>query len=130
VLSLKLDDFWELLALHNLIMEAKFHDNPNKPEIQVSPYVSSIAEKVLEALIAVENPPKGFSSESWIEWREASRDRREFRVLLNKIAEFKDWDNLEFSKKADFMEVVLSPLKASEQLKLEVINESPSNKKL
>ncbi len=51
-INLEVASYWELLALHNVLMEAKFHTDPNKPEIQVSPHVKSLANKVFDALIS------------------------------------------------------------------------------
>ena len=56
-MNLYIENFYELNALWAVIMEAKFHDDPDKPEIQGSPFVSNIAERVLELMI--EHGPTG-----------------------------------------------------------------------
>ena len=50
-MNLHIENFYELNALWAAIMEAKFHDDPDKPEVQGSPFVSNVAERVLELMI-------------------------------------------------------------------------------
>jgi hypothetical protein len=56
-MNLHIENFYELNALWAAIMEAKFHDDPDKPEVQGSPLVSNVAERVLELMI--EHGPDG-----------------------------------------------------------------------
>jgi len=121
VINLELSDYWELLALHNVLMEAKFHDNPLKPEIQLSPHVQSLANKVFDTLIRVEAPAPGFSSDAWMNWREASKDRREVQVLLNKISSDQNWINLNQSERVEYIETFMAPLTLTTELQSEIV---------
>jgi len=121
VINLELSDYWELLALHNVLMEAKFHENPLKPEIQLSPHVQSLANKVFETLISVEAPAPGFDRNGWLSWREASKDRREVQMLLNKISSDANWGNLCQSERVKYIQTFMAPLKLSEKLQSQLV---------
>ena len=51
MITIPIDGEDELLALWNVLAEAKFHDSPTKPEIQGSPYVASVSNRVYQLLI-------------------------------------------------------------------------------
>ncbi len=121
MINLELADYWELLALHNVLMEAKFHDNPLKPEIQLSPHVQSLANKVFDTLISVEAPAPGFDRDGWLSWRETSKDRREVQVLLNKISSDENWVNLSQSERVEYIQIFMAPLKLSKKLQSEIV---------
>ena len=121
MINLELSDYWELLALHNVLMEAKFHENPLKPEIQLSPHVQSLANKVFETLISVEAPAPGFDRNGWLSWREASKDRREVQMLLNKISSDANWGNLCQSERVKYIQTFMAPLKLSEKLQSQLV---------
>ncbi len=121
MINLELSDYWELLALHNVLMEAKFHDNPFKPEIQLSPHVQSLANKVFETLISVEAPAPGFSKDGWLNWQMASKDRREVQVLLRKISSDPNWVNLSQSERVGYIQTFMAPLKLAKELQSEIV---------
>jgi hypothetical protein len=102
-------------------MEAKFHENPLKPEIQLSPHVQSLANKVFDTLISVEAPAPGFSRDAWLEWREASKDRREVQVLLDKTSSDPNWVNLSQSERIEYIQTFMAPLKLSKELQSEIV---------
>ncbi|QFT13079.1 hypothetical protein [Vibrio sp. THAF190c] len=121
MINIELSDYWELLALHNVLMEAKFHENPFKPEIQLSPHVKSLTDKVFEALINTESPAPGFDKAGWLTWRKATEDRREVKLLLNKISSDPSWVHLNHSERAEYIQTFMSPLKIDEDLKTKII---------
>ena len=47
-MNLEVKNYYEANALWAVIMEAKFSDEPDKPELQGSPFVSDLAERTLK----------------------------------------------------------------------------------
>ncbi|GMM90618.1 hypothetical protein [Vibrio fortis] len=121
MINIELSDYWELLALHNVLMEAKFNENPFKPEIQLSPHVKRLTDKVFEALINTEAPAQGFDKAGRLTWRKATEDRREVKLLLNKISSDPSWVHLNHSERAEYIQTFMSPLKIDEDLKTKII---------
>ncbi len=115
-MNLEISDYWELLALHNVLMEAKFHENPFKPEIQHSPYVQNIANKVFEALVNSEFTANGLDKASWLSWREADKDRREVILLINKISTEPSWSDMSKDERIEYIRIFMAPLILEEKL--------------
>ena len=121
MINIELSDYWELLALHNVLMEAKFHENPFNLGIQLSPHVKSLTDKVFEALINTDAPASGFDKAGWLEWRKATKDRREVKLLLNKISSDPIWVDLNHSERAEYIQTFMSPLKIEKDLEAKII---------
>ena len=49
-----IDDERELYALWIALLEVKFHPDPEMPELQGSPFIANLANRVTDALIANE----------------------------------------------------------------------------
>jgi hypothetical protein len=47
---LSITDYYELLALHRIVLEAKFHSDPDDRDIADSPIAAALANQIVEAL--------------------------------------------------------------------------------
>lgn len=114
----------ELHALHRAIMSAKFTPNPEDPAINGSPHIASVANRVLDLIIEVEQK----SSEGvrlWEEWRTIDNSRREWRVAFD-FMDYKKWSTWDARRKREFARIVLSPFKFDEQVLAEFVAEAES----
>jgi hypothetical protein len=118
-----ISNYDELIALHRVVMEAKFSIDPNDPAIQGSPLVAIIADQVIEALMNVEISKEGEASRiKWQRWREISPERREYQIIQDKIRAEALWKAWSFDEQADYIKILVSPLTISEELINELIN--------
>lgn len=76
MIELKIEDKYELQALHKALMEAKFHPEPKQPIIQQSPMVARVMNQVVDQLEKInwvteaERRFKGIEYKNdWSEWR-------------------------------------------------------------
>lgn len=112
-------DPMELLALHRALMEAKFHPNPESREIQGSPFVARIAERVVDALIQneISEGRKG-TADSWTAWRDAAKHDRCLSVAKQRLAETSKsiWESMASDARRAYVRDLLSPLIADDGL--------------
>lgn len=115
--TFEVSDYYELLALHRALMEAKFTFFPNDREIAGSPFVAKISHQVVETLIQVElargHPKK---AERWEKWRRIDVTRREWKIALQRISESmkrfpKQWQKWTTQQKVEYCQNVISPFK-------------------
>jgi hypothetical protein len=112
-----IDSYDELRALHRALMEAKFSESPNDPAIQGSPLLSSISNRVVEALIAIEITKEGeISRAKWQEWRQLTPIRREYKIVRAKLRSEAAWKNWSSPEKIKYVKDLISPLQASEEI--------------
>jgi hypothetical protein len=122
-MAFSIDNYYELMALHRVIMEAKFSIDPNDLEIQRSPMVANIANQVVEALIDMEVSKEGESSRSkWQEWRKFSPDRREYKIVQAKIKSEALWKTWSFDEQKTYIKDLVSPLQISDELVSQLIS--------
>jgi hypothetical protein len=103
----------ELMALHRALFEAKFAERPNDRDIAGSPFVASIANRVVDMLAATDP--------GWNEWREARKHERCLSVVRTRIAECAPWMDWSSDKRREYASALLSPLVADEALMSELI---------
>ena len=105
-----------LLALHNVLMEAKFSEKPKKKEIISSPFVANLANKVCDILedkykpsrmdILRKRPPE---YNAWKEWREnPCMDQLSSHILRHSPEEWMTWES---TQKEVWLKNVLAPYK-------------------
>lgn len=83
--SLVLDDYYELLALHRALLEAKFCDEPNDLDVSGSPIIARLYQKLIPVLIQAEVEKKGDTArQSWSHWLRLDATRREWGVALKR----------------------------------------------
>lgn len=107
-------DKYELLALHRGLMEARFCDVANDPDVSGSPILAKIHREIVSALMALDKPVGG-SREQWQEWLIIRADRREWSVALARAAESAWWPRLDGVEKIKAARDLLSPFVLSDQ---------------
>lgn len=63
------NDYYELLALHKALIEAKFNIDPQNESIAGSPIIADICNKVVDELSSMEEDKSSGGREKWSEWR-------------------------------------------------------------
>ncbi|NJN30586.1 MAG: hypothetical protein HC824_09260 [Synechococcales cyanobacterium RM1_1_8] len=112
-----IENYDELMALHRVVMEAKFSVEPNDPVIQGSPFVSTIANQVVEALIEMEVEKEGETSRlKWQEWRKLSPERREYQIIQAKLKSNTSWKTWNFDQQVKYVKDLASPLQVADEL--------------
>lgn len=101
----------ELLALHRGLMEARFCEVPNDPDVSGSPILSEIHRKLVEVIVAGETVR---STEQWRQWLQLSDDRREWNVALDRAIHSTRWKGLDGDEKRKLALDLLSPFDVSE----------------
>lgn len=122
-MNFSINDYYELMALHRVIMEAKFSTDPSDSAIQGSPYVATIANQAIEVLIEIEVSKEGESSRlKWQEWRKISPDRREYKIVQTKIKSEALWKTWSFDEQTTYIKDLVSPLQISDEMVSELIS--------
>ena len=118
----------ELRVLLKALIEAKFHPAPECREIQGSPYVASLCERVVEAIAGCEESKGKFgNAERTRAWYREGRNESVLRAVRRQIAEHantKLWLEWPTEKRADFVRVLLSPYVADDGLVNELIEDT------
>ena len=118
---IEIDDYWELLALHKAIMEVKFGKVENR-EFLTSPFLASVAKKVLIALVEADRKKNGSDKASgWDSWKIVDESRSEWVKLLKFIDENERYKTLSNDDVAREIRDVLSPLEISDDTVFELI---------
>jgi hypothetical protein len=116
-MTFAIDNYYELLALHRTIMEAKFSADPNDSCIQGSPFVAAVANRVVEALIEMETHREGESAVAkWHDWRHISPERREYQMVESTLQSNPFWKTLGSAEQIKYVEDLVSPLQISHEL--------------
>lgn len=106
----------ELLALHKVLMAAKFHPEPNLPECQGNPLVASIADRVCETLIEIERSAGNKKAVAeWERWRTADMERLESKLLLKRISASNWWSSADENSRRTFINAFMAPLKLNDK---------------
>ena len=102
----------ELQVLHRALMEAKFAERPSDTAIPGSPYLADMANRVVAKLSELDP--------SWTEWRKARGHEEMLAIVKRHIEECRRWTEWTKEEKVCYVNILLSPLVADEQL-LEVL---------
>ena len=113
--ELVVSSYYDLLALHRVILEAKFNSNPNDRDISASPIVSKIANDVVSNLIAHDEGQLEHV-ERWQTWRRIDSSRKEWTVALQRASERSDWDQFSVSEQGNLIRNILAPFEIDEKL--------------
>lgn len=118
-------DFNEVQALHRALMEAKFAENPVDTAVCGSPFVAAVANRVVDTLIEMERHSGGDErARHWEEWRQVTPSRREWKVALSRVEPGGPWSSWSVEEKRRFAELLLSPLRATDQLLDQFVREA------
>jgi len=114
--------YYELLALHRALLEAKFCDEPNDNDVSGSPTVASLHRQLVDVLIEAESERKGEDARSsWVKWLALSSDRREWKVALDRARSEPQWDGWTEEDRLSYAEALLSPFSVPDDLLAEFI---------
>jgi hypothetical protein len=117
-----IDDYDQLMALHRVMMEAKFTPEPNDRDIQGSPLVAAIADQIVECLTDMDSAKTGAAARSkWQAWRTISPERREYQIIQAKLNSESAWRKLSAAEQTQYVKDLVSPLLISDQLIRELI---------
>jgi len=115
-------DYYELLALHRALLEAKFCDEPNDNDVSGSPIVASLHRQLVEALVEAESERKGVEARSaWTKWLALSSGRREWKVALGRARSEPQWNGWTEKDRLSYARALLSPFSVSDELLAEFI---------
>lgn len=128
MINLEIKDKFELNALHKALMEAKFHDNPNQPIVQSSPMVANVMNKVVDELEKINWATEADKKYKKIQWKNTWKDWRENpseeMVLPVLRLHVDDISKMEGQAKIDYLRILASPYKVSDELLLELHNKA------
>jgi hypothetical protein len=108
--------YFELLALHRAIVEAKFgHDQANDVDILGSPLLSNLANRVVETLVAMETKTgKDSSAARWKKWRLLDPSRREWGIIAQRLKNCDQWKDWTADERSKYLDCVISPFQLSD----------------
>jgi len=103
----------ELVALHRGLLEARFCEIPNDPDVSGSPILSRLHREVISQIISCESSQK---AQAWKRWLEISPSRREWSVAIDRARASSVWKNSTDNIKAEFAIDLLSPFETTDSL--------------
>ena len=106
-MKIDLSSYDELRCLHLTICEAKFHDAPDRREIQGSPLVAETANKVFDLLIS--EAPSVEKANGWKAHRVLQSNYIIFPVIKERCHEWFSTGNLTEEQKMRFLEDMAAP---------------------
>ena len=114
---LEIKDRWELLALHRALFEAKLHRAPEDLDVAGSPILARLAERVIDALIEVEEANgKPDARTTWTAWRQASNHPRRHAAIREAVESCSQWSQMTGDDRRSFVVDALSPLVGDDDL--------------
>ena len=115
--AMKINNKYELLALHRCLLEAKFNSNPDDLDIAGSPLAAKLSISVVEELRNIEG-------EEWDEWRIAENhpDRIQNLIYALKKQNLNHYPDVEARR--SFIKDALAPLIASEETISKIIEKT------
>lgn len=112
--SFQTDDYFELLALHRAIIEAKFHLDPEDRDVPGSPILARISERIVEAIGLMEDRMGKYGgSKGWESWRR-NPGTRFWNVAVEYAANFSDWHKLNLEQKRKLVTNLMAPFIADD----------------
>jgi len=111
------NDYYELLALHRVFIEAKFCDGPNDLDVSASPIVAALHKKLLFSLIEMDVEKKGETHRNdWKEWLDIDPSRREWAVAIKRAQNERLWDDWSIADRITYILDLLSPFNITDEL--------------
>ncbi|MFK8078462.1 MAG: hypothetical protein AB8B84_17925 [Granulosicoccus sp.] len=122
--SFKLENYYELLVTHKMMMEARFCTNPIDLDVPVSPVAAGLHDRIIQKLIRLDTEKKGETAkQAWDEWLQISADYREWEVSLERAKNDPRWLYWNDMEQRFFTMTLLSPFEVSEELIAEFVGE-------
>ncbi|GAB3259858.1 hypothetical protein [Chitinimonas naiadis] len=116
------DDKYHLLALHRVIMQAKFDGDPSDTAIPFSPIVSGMANQIVDEIISAlnqENNPQ--EAAAWNEWRLVEPGRKEYFLIEKRYRDNVAHDPSGEFDRDELLMVLSAPLRLSEVAKRAIL---------
>jgi len=111
------NDYFELMALHRALLEAKFCDEPNDLDVSASPIVAELHKRLIRSIVDAEIDRKGsLAKDEWDDWLKIDTTRREWEVGLQRARRERLWDEWSIQEKKKYVYDLLSPFKLNEEL--------------
>ena len=115
--SFVVSDYYELLALHRALLEAKFCDEPNDLDVSASPILAESYRKLISSLINMEVERKGKTAQNeWADWLKIGVERREWRVGLQRARNERLWKQWSLQDKRKYVYDLLAPFTLDDEL--------------
>ncbi|WP_028109136.1 hypothetical protein [Ferrimonas futtsuensis] len=117
---LVIDNFYELLSLHRVIVEARFNQKPRDLDVRRGSHVVDLANRVVALL------KESDDETDWDEWLFADEHPYIVETITKRITEDYDgiWAELELEDKPDFINYLAAPFKPSEELVQRLVDEN------
>ena len=121
-MNIEIANYYELLALHKMIMAVKFDEKSCLREAQGSPFTASLAFKVFDCLVSHNlEEGKGAQAQDWLDWQVADKSRIETELLILHIKESSWWRDAALEQKEKYVRDFMAPLKLEEEVFNEII---------
>ncbi|MFC7339677.1 hypothetical protein ACFQY0_21005 [Haloferula chungangensis] len=104
----------ELRFLHLAMCEAKFHLDPDRKEVQGSPFVADTANKVFDLLIA--EAPSEKVAEDWRSHRVLQTNSMILPAIKARCEEWFSLNTLTWDEKLQFLQDVAAPYQLTDEL--------------
>jgi len=126
-MALEISNYYELLALHKMVMEAKFHRDPDDHDIADSPIAARVACMVVDALKHAENA-RGFAdkAEGWERWKQVDPNSRFWKNSVIFARHHEAWDGMSAAEKRELVGVLLAPFEMSDDAYARFVREVAS----
>lgn len=125
--KLEITDYHEIYALHRAILEGKFSETPRDTEVCGSPFVASVANKNMDALIQIERD-RGCEDAAriWEERRQLNPETHAeyWEAALRSLKGAKIWLTWTLEEKREVATTYLSPFIASDEVMRRFIEEA------
>lgn len=111
---MKFENYFDLLLLHRVLLEAKFSENPNDRDVPASPQVAKISNQIIDEIIDIlEKNENKKEANDWRAWRESLKARpREQAVIKLNIEFLKEnntWSSLSLGEQREVIEDLAAP---------------------
>lgn len=116
--NLQTKDYYSLLNLHKILLEAKFHPKPENAEVSGSPFLAGLYQEVVSALLQSE---KASEWENWLQLKNRT-DYRQRAILQMRTC--REWKSAIPEAKRRLAQIRLVPFLYTEQELEEVIKEA------
>ena len=113
-MNIPLDDYNELRCLHLTICEAKFHENPDRKEVQGSPILAITAHKVFDRLIS--EAPTAREASRWTEHRNLQTNYMIYPSIIMVCKNHFAKNSLSDSERSQFIHDVAAPYLVSDSV--------------
>jgi hypothetical protein len=107
----KIDNYYDLLAIHRALMEVKFSKSIQDASLVYSPIISKISIMIVNEIITtLEKEGKLDDANKWKNWMILDESRQEWDCIVNNIYSILSWNRMTDKDKEDCIVLLASPL--------------------